>query len=136
MLFKRPLQEDNHVANLQEVIEAQNREFMAAFKRKDGAGVAALYTGDARILPPNSPMLTGRDQIEQFWKGLIQMGGENAVLETLSVESKGDVAVEVGKYSLSVGTFNDSGKYVVVWKNDEGTWRLHLDVWNTSLPAA
>jgi len=135
MLFKKPPQEDNHVAKLQEAIEAQNREFMAAFNGRDGKAVAALYTKDARILPPGSPMLTGRDQIEQFWQGLIEMGGEKAVLETVSVELKGDLAFEVGKYSLTVGALNDSGKYVVVWKQDEGTWRLHLDIWNSSLPS-
>ena len=26
----------------------------------------------------------------------------------------------------------DVGKYVVVWKNDAGTWKLHIDIWNTN----
>ena len=30
----------------------------------------------------------------------------------------------------------DSGKYVVVWKKqDDGNWRLHVDIWNSDLPA-
>jgi len=124
------------VANLKEEIERQNSGFMAAFNKGDGAGVAALYTSDARILPPGGPMCSGRDEIQQFWQGLINMGGKNAVLETVSVELKGDTAFEVGKYSLSVGEMNDSGKYVVVWKSDEGSWKLHVDIWNSSLPAA
>jgi ketosteroid isomerase-like protein len=132
--MRKPQPEENRVANLQEAIEAQNREFMAAFSRGDAAGVAALYTRDARIFPPNSPMLSGREQAQQFWQGLMNIGGKNAALETVSVELKGDLAFEVGKYSLSIGTMNDSGKYVVVWKNEEGSWRLYLDIWNTSLP--
>ena len=30
----------------------------------------------------------------------------------------------------------DSGKYLVVWKNDGGSWKLHRDIWTTSQPAA
>jgi uncharacterized protein (TIGR02246 family) len=136
MLYVNTNPEENSVANLQEEIEAQNRQFMSAFSRGDAAGVAALYTQDARILPPNSPMLSGREEAQQFWQGLMSIGGKDATLETVSVELRGDMAVEVGKYSLSIGTVSDSGKYVVVWKNEEGSWRLHVDIWNTSLPAA
>lgn len=28
------------------------------------------------------------------------------------------------------------GKYIVVWKDDGGTWKLHLDIWNTNTPLA
>lgn len=25
----------------------------------------------------------------------------------------------------------DVGKYVVVWKDEGGVWKLHVDIWNT-----
>ena len=37
-----------------------NRQFEAAIARGDAAGCAAVYTEDAKILPPDSPELTGR----------------------------------------------------------------------------
>jgi ketosteroid isomerase-like protein len=30
----------------------------------------------------------------------------------------------------------DMAKYLVIWKQgDDGMWRLHVDIWNSSLPA-
>jgi ketosteroid isomerase-like protein len=26
----------------------------------------------------------------------------------------------------------DSGKYVVIWKREDGAWKLHRDIWTTS----
>jgi ketosteroid isomerase-like protein len=53
------------------------------------------------------------------------------------VTVRGDLAAETGKYDLTGadGTVLDSGKYVVVWKREGGHWKLHRDIWNTSMPA-
>jgi hypothetical protein len=29
----------------------------------------------------------------------------------------------------------DNGKYVVIWKQKGDRWKLHPDIWNSSLPA-
>jgi ketosteroid isomerase-like protein len=33
------------------------------------------------------------------------------------------------------GTEADRGKYIVIWKNQGGLWKLHRDIWNSSKPA-
>ena len=38
-------------------IRSMNRNFMEAFKLGDAAGVAALHTADARLMPPDSQMM-------------------------------------------------------------------------------
>jgi ketosteroid isomerase-like protein len=65
------------------------------------------------------------------------MGIKTVKLETLELEVHGEAAVEVGTYTLGAegGQTIDHGKYVVVWKNDAGSWRLHRDIWNSSMPA-
>jgi ketosteroid isomerase-like protein len=40
-------------------IAAANITFMQAFKSGDAAGLAALYTEDGQVLPPNSDFITG-----------------------------------------------------------------------------
>lgn len=59
-------------------------------------------------------------------------------LETADVETAGNLAVEVGRYTLSGadGGMVDNGKYIVVWHHDGGSWKLHRDIWTTSRPAA
>jgi hypothetical protein len=33
------------------------------------------------------------------------------------------------------GKVLDRGKYVVIWKRDGAAWRIHRDIWNSSMPA-
>jgi len=118
-------------------IAATNRKFMDAVTRQDAAGMAALYTAGGQLLPANSDFVTGPAAIEQFWGGAIEMGIRSLDLETLELETHGDTAFEVGRYALGGegGQVLDRGKYVVVWKNDSGDWKLHRDIWTSSNPA-
>ena len=59
--------------NVQGEIAARNRRFVEAFKRRDAAAVAALYTRDAQLLPPNSDFVSGGDGIRAFWQGVMEM---------------------------------------------------------------
>lgn len=117
-------------------IEAQDKVFMDAFARGDAAAIGQLYTRDAVLLPPHSDQLTGPAAASAFWQGAMDMGLRSAALETVSVDACGDVAVEIGNYSLAVegGHQVDHGKYLVVWKQEGGSWKLHQDIWNTSVP--
>jgi hypothetical protein len=31
---------------------------------------------------------------------------------------------------------HDDGKYLVIWKRDQGKWRLHRDIWTTNMLAS
>jgi len=75
----------------------------------------------------------GRDAIRAFWQGALDAGLTEATLDTVEVDSTGDTAVEVGRYTLRAkgGQVADAGKYVVVWKREGGGWKLHRDIWNT-----
>jgi len=123
--------------NVVSAIRAANGRFMETFKRGDAAGVAALYTANGQLLPSDSEFVTGPEAIRNFWKGAMDMGIKEAKLETLEVEDHGDTAIEVGRYALMVegGQLADAGKYLVVWKNVGGAWKLHRDIWTTSQPA-
>jgi uncharacterized protein (TIGR02246 family) len=121
-------------------IEAVNEKFMAALTRGDAAGVTALYTADARLLPPNLEMMRGTEAIQSFWQGGIDMGIKEARLETVEVQARDNVAYEIGKYTLTIQpaggeAITDTGKYLVIWKQQDGSWKLHVDIWNTSVPA-
>ena len=67
----------------------------------------------------------------------MDMGVATATLETVELDDHGDTAIEEGRFTLAGadGEVIDRGKYIVVWKNDGGTWKLHKDIWNSSQPA-
>ena len=136
-----PEREELDLAQVRETIEAANLKFGEAVRQGDAAALAAWYTDDAVILPPNSDMIQGRQGIEEFWGMVIQMGVTDGILTTMDVMGSGDLVYEIGKYTLTIQPegqepVEDMGKYVVVWKlQADGSWKLHVDIWNTSIPA-
>ena len=118
-------------------IAAPIEQFMAAFSRGDAAGAAAVYTADAQVLAPNSDVITGQQAIQTFWQRAMDMGVKAVKLATVEVVGDGHTAYEVGQFTLqgAEGQVLDAGKYVVIWRQEAGQWKLHRDIWNTSRPA-
>ena len=118
-------------------IDAANKKFVAAFNKKDAAGVAATYSPDANAFPPNAPIIKGRAEIQKMWQGVIDGGITSIALATTEVESGGNIAYESGTYEMKLkdGKVADKGKYCVVWKKVNGQWMLHRDIWSTDMPA-
>jgi len=141
LLSCAPPQEEMDVEQVRKAIEEANLKFGEAIRQGDAAALAALYTEDATLLPPDSDMIQGSQGIETFWNGGLQMGIKDAVLTTVHVSGSGDLAYEIGKFTLTIqpegqDPIESKGKYVVVWKQtDDGSWRLHVDIWNSSMPA-
>jgi uncharacterized protein (TIGR02246 family) len=115
-------------------IAAVNKAFVDAFKRGDAAGAAAVYTVDAWALPPGSPPVIGRQAIQGIWQGALDGGIKAVELETVELEFQGGSAFEVGRgvLLLANGQVADRVKYIVVWKQENGEWRWHRDIWNSS----
>jgi ketosteroid isomerase-like protein len=95
-----------------------------------------IYTADARILPPGAPMISGRQAIKEFWSNLVQSANAtSAVLESLDVMPGADGVVEIGRATLTLQPDDQSPaqmevKYVVYWKQEDGRWKWHVDIWN------
>lgn len=119
-------------------IEAANKKFEAAVARGDGPGTAALYTATGQLLPAQSDFVSGTPAIGQFWQTVFNSGIKGASLTTVEVEGHGNTAHEVGKYELrgADGKVLDHGKYVVIWKKEGPFWKLHRDIWTTSVVPA
>ncbi len=118
-------------------IDNVNQRLSQAVQDGDAAAAAALYTEDGKFLAPNADFFSGRDAIQGFFQGAIDGGIKGLNLTTLELEIQGDSAHEVGTYELVAdgGVVADSGKFIVIWKRVDGSWRLHRDMINTSRPA-
>ena len=118
-------------------IDTVTQRLSQAVRNGDAAAAAALYTEDGKFLAPNADFFSGRDAIQGFFQGAIDGGIKGLNLTTLELEIQGDTAHEVGTYELVAdgGVVADSGKFIVIWKRIDGTWRLHRDMINTSRPA-
>ncbi|MEX2273373.1 MAG: DUF4440 domain-containing protein [Vicinamibacterales bacterium] len=138
-VYALPQRGTGPAGNVRAAIEAANkRHFMDAAPKADAALVAAVYTDDAVAYPANSEPVKGRTALQALWKGAFDAGIAGFDLITHEVESFGDTAWETGAYAMKLkdGTVVDRGKYVVIWKRVNGEWKIHRDIWTTSLPAA
>src|SRR5574337_1683043 len=117
-------------------IESVNAQFASAFKRGDATAMANLYTAGAQLLPAHSDFVRGTAGIRAFWQSVIDRGLKGASVDPIELEVHGDTAIEIGRYRLLAAgdAVVDQGKYLVVWKHDNGTWKLHRDIWTTSQP--
>jgi uncharacterized protein (TIGR02246 family) len=115
-------------------IEAMAAKWQAAFNAGDGVGVAALYSDDAMLMPPNSAPVSGRPAIEAFWTQAASQGMADE-LTTKEVYAVGDMAVEIGMYSATAadGSHADHGHYMVVFKQENGQWKMYRDTWNSDM---
>jgi len=117
------------------IIKANNKALGAALKAGDAAAIGKMYAKGAKLLPPNSGILKGKD-IVAFWQGAVGGGITGLTLKSQEVDVHGTTAIEVGTYAMSTAAGPmDNGKYIVVWKKEGKEWKLSRDIFNTSAPA-
>ena len=105
-------------------------------RRGDSTAMAAHYTSDAIVMPSNTEPVKGND-IVKFWGSVVRMGVKDLKLNITDISGGGDLYAETGTLEL-FGADNkslDKGKYVVVWKKENGNWKMYRDIWNSNLPA-
>ena len=120
-------------------IKAASEQHVEAFNRGDAAAFAALFTEGAKVLPPNSPMIVGREGIQAFNQGGFDAGVGNLQLTMTDLQVYGDTAHDIGKYTLTIQpeegeAISDNGKYLVILKRVNGSWKVDVNIWNSSVP--
>ena len=122
-----------------QAIKAVSEQFVEAFNRGDAAAVAAIFIEEANLLPPNSPIIVGRESIQALYQGWFDAGVGDLQATVTDLHVNGDMAHDVGKYTLTIQpeegeAIIDDGKYVEIWKRENGSWKMDVDIWNSSLP--
>ena len=121
------------VAQDKAAIQKLTDQLTTGLNSGDAAAVAAIYSEDAYLLPPNSAMVQSREKIQEFWAADMP-SFEQAKLTTENVKPLGENAVrELG--SFTVKTKGDepqarSGKYVIIWEKTGDEWLIESDIWN------
>jgi len=117
-------------------IEEANVVFSDFVKKGDTVGVASLYTSDGKVMGSNMPAVSGRAAIQSAFSGMLSMGIAGIILTTTEVWGTEALVSEEGTYSLSdkSGKEIDKGKYIVLWKMEDGKWKLFRDCFNSDLP--
>ena len=118
-------------------ISLANQQFGQAFVQGDSATMIGLYHTEARVYPPNMAMLNNRTEMGHMITGIPAAGIKNMQLTTTDVMGSGDLVVETGTFEMrDAAKTVDRGKYMAVWKQENGRWKIYRDIWNSDMPMA
>jgi uncharacterized protein (TIGR02246 family) len=135
-----PEKEELDLTQVRSAVEQANANLAEALRQGNAAGMAALYTEDATLMPNGADMVKGRPGIEAYWASAVQMGVKDVVLTVLDLGGADEFAYEIGRAVTTVQlegmeSIQVAGKYACVWKKmEDGTWKIHLDIWNNDAP--
>jgi uncharacterized protein (TIGR02246 family) len=108
--------------------------FVAALRRRDAAAASAVYADNARLLPPASQAVVGRDQIRAFWEAGLTSGITDISFEPSDQRADGALACEAGRYMLRFDppdgtTLVERGHYVHVHERQrDGSWLRSVEI--------
>jgi ketosteroid isomerase-like protein len=125
--------------DVQSLIRNQSQDFVTSFNTANYDQVAALFALDGALMAPNYDPAYGPKAVERLLRQFGEAGYEDLRFETVRVDSSGDMAVEIGRYTVAIrqadGTIlADRGKYVRAWRR-LGAWLIAADCWSSNLPA-
>ena len=123
------------LSEIHSTISSLSKNFESTFAQGDIAGIADFYTENGMLLPDGSDFVQGKQNIKDYWQFAIDMGIKGIKLEIIEVEQHDNTAIEMSKYTLysSDNEEIDHGKGVVIWKYENNAWKLHRDIWNSSV---
>lgn len=116
-------------------IREKIREFSKLLMEGSRAELLNLYTKDGKIFPTDREILEGND-LANYWNPEKTSTWRTSYHKITPVEIKilGNDAYDYGYYEETSTNGEEStnwkGKYVIIWRKEDGIWKIYLDIWN------
>jgi uncharacterized protein (TIGR02246 family) len=116
-------------------------EFLAAHAFNNGVKLAAFYTDDALLIPPDEQTVRGKQAIAAWYDNEFKKAPpiENPKATLEEIEIRGDLAFIRGNFILKFkGKTPDAPniqnlRFISIWrKQSDGSWKFYRDIWNTN----
>ena len=138
--YTSPIGGSSSSLDVESTIRGLTQDFNMNFNTGNYDQVGGLFSSDAIFMAPHHEPSVGPKAIERKLREFGETGYQDLRLETTRVDYSGDMAMEVGRYSVAIfsekgGSVTDRGKYLKVWRR-LGAWRIVADCWSSNLPAS
>jgi ketosteroid isomerase-like protein len=125
-------------SDIETTIRNQTQDFCLAFNTGNYDQAALLFSADGVLMSSNHVPVQTTKLIERALQRMAEVGYQDLRLETTRVENSGDMAMEIGRYRLTVHgpdgpTRADEGKYLTSWRR-MGAWRILATCWSSNQP--
>ena len=123
--------------DVESTVRGLTQDFCTAFNTGNYDQVAGLFASDGVLMLSHCEASQGPKAIERMLREYGESGRENLRFETLRINLSGDMAVEIGRYTVSIAlgkaTGSDAGRFLRAWHR-LGVWRIIGDCWSSSVP--
>jgi ketosteroid isomerase-like protein len=118
-----------------------HQRYIEACRKGDAAAFSALYSETCVFMPPNEPSIFGKGELEEWIHEyfsafrIVTLDGTEREVTVF-----GDTAVERWAYLVAIRSVNgedrirDDGRFLTIWKNEGGTWRIAQSIFNSIRP--
>jgi uncharacterized protein (TIGR02246 family) len=118
--------------NINRVID----ELRSAFNAKDAAKAAALYSTTGVVMPPNKPIMRGRQFVEQYYKDRFAEGAGDLELTSADISGQGNLAYASGDYRLNIAAEGkpaqrDRGKFMWIFRENNNQWFIEYVIFSS-----
>ena len=112
---------------LEKEIELRLREYESHLKNGNSVALGNMYMEDAEIIPST----VGRNNITKAFGNMIRDSITGSSFKTTKLWGNDQLLVEdgTGTWYHTNGTVVGSGRYLLVWKKDDGKWKILRDTW-------
>jgi uncharacterized protein (TIGR02246 family) len=120
-------------------IERAADAYVAAMNAADWERVARSFSEEAVRMPPNEEPHQGRQAIENWLRGIEELGSYELVRD--EIDGADGLAYVRGRYAITLrpvgapAPISDEGDFLEIWrKGSDGAWNIAEAMWNTRLP--
>jgi len=123
---EKELNIETGLSTLEKEIELRLREYENHLQNGDSIALGNMYMEDAEIIPST----VGRENIIKAFGSMIRDSIIGS-FKTTKLWGNNQLLVEdgTGTWSHANGTVVNRGRYLLVWKKDDGKWKILRDTW-------
>lgn len=112
-----------------------NKTYGDRFTKNDTAFYLSNYCKDAIVMPDKMPSVSGREAIQKFFYGDGMNKEMKIELPDGNVYGSADIVIEESTYNFPDGKGGsyDKGKFIAIWKQEEGRWKMFREIWNSDM---
>lgn len=122
-------------------VRKMTQDWALACNTKHLDDLVDLYAPDAMVLRSNVPPVRSAAAIRELLFSALEAGLGEVEMEPLRVEVFGELACDVGRYTLLAPSptgkrREERGKYVILVTRQAGEWKILVDCWSSDLSLA
>src|ERR1019366_10067302 len=100
--YSSSLADSRPVLDVQSLIRNLAQDFVTSFNTGNYDQAASLFASDGAFMAPHHDPAYGPKSVERLLHQLSDAGYQDLRLETIRVEASGDLALEIGRYTVAV----------------------------------